>query len=414
MKGFSFSFVIVFLTITLLSFIGIQKSIISHQRRDIYIRTRITDMNRLFDGIVRDVNKAVDIITKRSISVVVNDVISNGKGASQADQKIEELMVYGTFNGTQEFLMENSTIPDWISRIQAISDQKGYDLVLVVSDIDVKPYDSWNLIVTGNMEVNISEQNGVANISRKVGISNIVSVEGFEDPMYALNTIGRGTNIIESSGGDFTEFILSGSGANSYSSGVSIVTNNSYAGGVANKSQKILVTENAAALSAATINQFKGLVTDSNAPIGVTVPTVANASSLSNIPNNTVILVDGEQGEVWNINNLYEHATGSKYYMSTNGASFLDRMEGKYQVQSKYSSQTNYTIGIESVVDKGYLDDLLLPVDMAKTNVDYIYFSNSSLNGNGVKGLDPSFKIDNSATLGSTRYAVYEVTDLVI
>ena len=148
-KGFSFSFVVVFLTITLLSLIAIQKSIVTHQREDIYIRTRITDMNKLYEGIVRDVNKAVEIITKRSVSVIINDVVSNGEGIDQADYRIKELMINGTLNGTEEYLMENATIPDWILRIQSVSSQKGYDLDLTVENIEVKPYDSWNLLVTG-------------------------------------------------------------------------------------------------------------------------------------------------------------------------------------------------------------------------------------------------------------------------
>lgn len=414
MKGVSYSFVIVFLTITVLSLIVVQKTMVGHQRENIYIKSRIVDMNRMYEGITRDVDKAIEIIVKRSVSVIINDVISNGRGVDQADFRIEELMINGTLNGTQKLLMENSTLINWMDAMEYVSEIKGYDLTLTLNDVEVKAYDSWNILINGEMEVNLSEKNNVANISRTFQISKLVSVENFEDPLYALNTFGRGTNVIEKSDSDFTDFLILGDGVNSYSSGVSIIVDSSEAGGVSNKDEKILVVNDASSIDPSVINQFKGLVTESNKPIGVNVPSVVNVSSIGSIENNTYILVDGDGEEIWNIDNLFYHVRDSKYYTSTNGPSFLDRLEGKYQVQAKYSSQTEFEIGLESFVDKEYLDDLDLDIKMEQTNIDYLYFSNTTINGNQVKGMSSSFRIDNMGTLNSTRQSVYEVNQLIV
>jgi hypothetical protein len=414
LKGFSFSFIVVFLTITLLSFIALQKSMVTHQRENIYVKSRITDMNRMYESMTRDVNKAIEIIARRSMSVIINQVVSDGVGTDQADLRIEELMVSGTLNGTVEYLMENSTIGNWTDNMEGVAGLKGYDLDLAVYNIDVKPYDSWYIMVTGDMDVNISERNGVANISRHAQVSKLVPVEDLEDPLYALNTLGRGTNIVERTDGDFTRFLTTGDGKNGYASGESAVVNSSDADGVPDKDEKILVTDDASSLQASLVNQFKAVVSSSDIPAGVTVPTVANASSIGVVPDATVILVDGSEGKVWNIDTLYTHANESRYYPSTNGPSFLDRLEGKYQVQAKYSSQTSNVIGIESFVDKGYLDDLEIFVRMNQTNVDYIYFSNSTVGGDKVKGLPASFRLDDQSTIGSTRHEVYEVEDLIV
>ncbi len=109
------------------------------------------------------------------------------------------------------------------------------------------------------------------------------------------------------------------------------------------------------------------------------------------------------------LTNLNDDLDNHYYHASLHGASFLDRLEGKYQVQDKYY-RPNY-IGLESFVSKDELFSLGLPVTLTSSNIDYIYFSGSSVNAFAVPGMPINFRIDNETTVeGKTHLQVYNVT----
>lgn len=418
-KGVGFSIIVVIIALTLVSFIALQRSVAYRQREKLFVEARINDINNLYESAVRDVNKALEIITRRAIATCISYVITEGEGLDQADFRIEELVLNGTLYGNPKALMENSTLPDWINRIEQVGNVKGYDIDLVFYDFKIKPYDSWNLLIESKLTINITDQQGVASIIRNVDIEKKVPITGFEDPIYSLNTNGRATNIISKTpyDGNFTILLVSGSGSGNWVYGISVViasSNSSDIEAVQNKGSKILVTDDATSIDSSLLNSFLGIVSENGINNATTTSYIINASNaMSLVPNNTNILLDGETGKVWYIDNLKKHTENSYYYISTNGASFLDRLEGKLTVQSKYSNQTTNVIGIESFINKDYFESIEIVV-VDKTNTDFLYFSNATIDGDMVKGLDSSFKIDNENTLGSTRQEVYGVSQLTI
>ena len=121
--------------------------------------------------------------------------------------------------------------------------------------------------------------------------------------------------------------------------------------------------------------------------------------------------MDSDDEEVWNIENLRKHVSGSEeensYYLSSlNGPSFLDRLEGS--LTCNYCSPTE-RLGLESFVNKTYLLQRDVSVDQTKTNIDYIYFSDTSPLVNKVKGLDPMFRIDDD----DSHQEIYNVSGIV-
>ncbi len=418
-KGIMFSLILISLTITLLSMIEIQKGLVHHKREQISIEARLNDMYKMYEGIVRDVNKASDIITKRAISVCISSIVSEGVSLNNSQESLAELAWNGTLHSTPQSLMENNTLPDWIAQIKNVGDTKGYNINIIITNFEVKPYDSWNLVTTGVMNINISDKGGTASLNRDETLNHLTSIEGFEDPTYPLNTIGRATNLIAKAGYEnYTELLIDSMGNSNWVYGQGVVIPASSMAEILNvpdKDEKILVTDDASLIPLPTVNQFLGIVSEETVSPGATNTYVYNASGATVlIENSTNLLVDGDKGRVWFIDTLKNHTENSVYYTSTVGASFLDRLEGSLEVQEKYANQTNYTIGLESFVNKVYLLLLDLDIKNQQTNIDYLYFSNDVINGYAVKGLDPTFRIDNITSLGSTHHAIYGVSELLI
>jgi len=108
--------------------------------------------------------------------------------------------------------------------------------------------------------------------------------------------------------------------------------------------------------------------------------------------------------------NLNDDLTNSYYHPSLNGASFLDRLEGKYTVQSKYNIAA-VPIGLESFVSKDKIAYYGLPITTDATNVDYFYFSGSAVTAHSISsppGMPSNFKLDNENTVeGKPHLEIY-------
>ncbi|MEM7825089.1 MAG: hypothetical protein QXO27_03910 [Candidatus Aenigmatarchaeota archaeon] len=419
MKGILFTCIMVLAALSLVVFISIQKSLISFYGEKIAVETRVNAMNNFYDSIINDASKALGIISKRAISTAVGYVIVNGKGLEEANVTIKELILNGTIDNIKQLLMENSTFPDWIDKMEQIGAVNGFNTNLTVLDLNVKPYDSFNLFLIVSLDINITDEHIDATIKRITNVSQLVSIDDFEDPLYPLNTQGRVVNIIVRSPywNNFTQKLIESSGSNGWFYGKSVVINSSNQSGiqsVQDKNQKVLVTDNTVGIESLA-NSFGAVVSESDIISGINVAYVDNANNAMNIiPNNENILVDGNNGKVWYIENLKIDAEKSYYHPSLNGAGFLDRLEGKLEVQEKYKNLASGIIGLESFVNKSYIATYDVPVDYDETNVDHLYFSSIDYGGSRVKGLSNEFRIDNElCTYGISHHSIYNVSEIV-
>jgi hypothetical protein len=109
------------------------------------------------------------------------------------------------------------------------------------------------------------------------------------------------------------------------------------------------------------------------------------------------------------LTNLQDDLNNSYYHTSLYGASFLDRLEGKYLVQSKYLKPT--PIGLESFVNKDKILGASLPINVSTSSVDYFYFSGSNVTAYNISGMPSNFRLDNENTVeGKTHFQIYNVT----
>ena len=411
-KGIAFGLLLVVLSLSLISLAILQKEVYKKNIQKFYIENRIDDMNNLFESAVLDLDKAIDIITKRAIAIADSKVITTGSPLARADQNIKELILFGSIDGIEQNLMENATLTNWISKMNFLGKERGYDIKINISKFEIRPYDSFNLLVTGEAWINITNEDIKTSINRKYSISKTVSIENFEDPIYALNTNSRATKIIKKTKfeGNYTLLLASCDGNGSWKKGKSFVSNDvNEINSAENKSQKILVTNDINLINPSIANQFLGIVslTDSNS---LSIPKVVNCSSLNNITNGREILLDGESGKIWDIENLLEHYHQGYYSPSLLGPSFLDRLEGKLFQQDKY--KTERLTGMESFVDKDYFDSIEIETE-DDTNIDYLYFNSTSFTSKKVKGMPESFLIDDLSAKVGNHQQYYGVSSLL-
>jgi len=110
-----------------------------------------------------------------------------------------------------------------------------------------------------------------------------------------------------------------------------------------------------------------------------------------------------------NTTNLEDDLNNSYYHPSLYGASFLDRLEGKYFVQEKYRGEN--PTGLESFVNKDKILAAGLPINYNQTNIDYLYFSNANVVSYKIVGMPDNFRLDNETSIkGLGHLQIYNVT----
>jgi len=412
-KGVMFSFIMVFITMSILAMIALQNSLVLQRREQIFIETRINGMNHMHESMVKDIDKSLKIITRRAVNVAFSNatyVEANQppQPLDEANETLAELILNGTIKNSYEPFMENATFTYWTNKIKELSILKGFNLDFEISLLEVKPYDYIHLLVKTELNINISDRQVDAEINRSVVVNSIVSLEGLEDPFYPMYSNLFGSNTIRRSPyiGNYTQLLLVGSGGNSHAYGMT--TNDT-----GNFNEKILIVHNASEVPG--LSNALGVISETDiVPPPLVIPYLVNSSALSLIQNGMNVLLDGNNGvnpKVWFIDNFIKDTENSYYHPSEEGPSYLDRLEGRFFTHDKYK-QANKTIGLESFVNKLDLYYSGATIIQEKTNVDYIYFSTSSPTFKKVKGLDkltpdPYFRIDDE------HKGVYNVTDLV-
>jgi len=414
-KGIMFSVIVFFLSVTLVGLIAIQRSLVSYSREKMFIETRIRAINNHYDSVIRDLGKTIEGSTQRAIIACLNNISSNNVPLSEANATIRELILNGTLDGEKNILMENTTIPYWVQQIEDVSTLRGFDVDIDTGMINktlvVRPYSSFYLLVEVDVGINITDIQGVSNLNRVTHTEKTVSTEGLEDPLYVLYFQGLSSNYVWESPyvGNYTQLLFSASdGGNGYEYGITTNDTSDFVG-------KILVIDN----YIPAYDGAKGIISEN--PINPVVtpiskPYVVKAGALNLVSESTPVLLDGDNHNVWYIENLKKHIESmditeihhSYYQASDTGPSYLDRLEGRYHIDPKYYIPGK-TIGIESFVDKTIFPEGFPPMQ-DWTNIDYLYFSGST-GDKIIKGISNSgneFRIDSAH---QQNYSVESITE---
>ncbi len=322
MKGLLFSFILVILGLTLATILYFYQTLTIFSFKKYVELESVEKLIKTYNSILIDSKKALGIVGKRAISSAISWIITNGTPLDSAEIRIKELMINGTLYGKSQELMKDSTLLNWAASLENLLNKKGLFAKIEIKNLSIIPYDSFHLLLSANISLNLTNQDIRTSIARSQIVSSIISIENFEDPLYPLNTLGRVTNVII-------------------------------------KSKNWL-----------------------------------NYSSED-------------------LTNLKEDLNNSWYHPSLYGASFLDRLEGKFFVDPKRKG-VKEIIGLESFVNKEKLYSYGLGIWIDRSNIDYLYFSGTPHTAFKITGMPETFRLDNETTINNlTHLQIYNVSSLV-
>jgi hypothetical protein len=369
MKGQAYTFIVMLIVIPVFLFItGFLASTrdITIQRADRIIADQMSQVAR---NVEDDFERAVQTVGRRALLAETNYVLLTGSPVDDAAFRMEELMINGSLFGNVSVIMFNNTLPYWRQKI--LSTDTGFERDIYYYKLEISNLDGFNILVSLNLDINLSHPFSVSRISKTV-IKNIsVSVEGLEDPLYILNSGGNvQRQIVRYPFKLFALSLFAGERTGNCTGPAS------FGGG-----SGILVTQNASNVSLA---GYSGSVSETADIPSISCYSAGNPDGVG-IINRTIqeqnysdLYLDEMTG-VW----LLPINGGLQYYnmFSSSGPDFLARLEGRLDPSVN---------GLESFV----MDATGIPYKPEQSRLDYQYFSNSTVQGKKVRGLPAWFRID--------------------
>jgi hypothetical protein len=154
------------------------------------IKTRGDELVFFIDSVYTDLHRGLDITSKRSMAVAVSYIVSNGTWIDDAELRLSELMLNGSFYGEISGMMGSETFTGWIERVEAVGQRYGFYTNITVRSLEVRPHDSFHVNFTVYLKIEVRDLINFMNISRNFSRSIFTSIENFEDPFYPLHTSG--------------------------------------------------------------------------------------------------------------------------------------------------------------------------------------------------------------------------------
>lgn len=172
------------------------------------VQTRIETVNFFIKDVERDISKGANIAGFRTFLSLNQFIATNGTFIDDINERFKESFLNGTINKQPLSLMKDSTFTDWANKISAEAEKVDIKFNFSIKDVQLNHTDPWSVAIGLDISLDIRDRRNTSYWVRNRHLTNAISIMGFEDPLYVVNSKGRLTNTINKT--NVTDFVVSG------------------------------------------------------------------------------------------------------------------------------------------------------------------------------------------------------------
>lgn len=206
-KAIFYTTAAVALTAVIIATYGFYSKYKLSDRMDV-IQTRIETVNFFIKDVEADIQNGVYIAGFRTLLSFNQFIATNGTFINDINAGFKESFLNGTINQQQLSLMKDSTFTDWANKISAESNKVDIKFNFTINDVKLKQSDPWSVDIGLNISMDIRDKRNTSYWIRNRYLKTKISIVGFEDPLYIINSKGRVANTIIIS--NITQFVVNG------------------------------------------------------------------------------------------------------------------------------------------------------------------------------------------------------------
>ena len=198
-KAVFFTFIAVFIVVLLIA-VSSTKTTFRYREKSESISQRVHTLNVMVDDFSKDYDRALFIAGYRGL-LSMNSYVRDTQGyIGNVDDVFYEILLNGTANSSTLELMsegvDGASLNDLLDRVNEQASNIGFIITHNVTDVHLYQESPWSVKIKIDSIIVISDIKGAAKWSSEDTRFKEISIIGFEDPLYIINTDDKVTNLI--------------------------------------------------------------------------------------------------------------------------------------------------------------------------------------------------------------------------
>jgi len=181
--------------IALLSLALVSFSIYGVVKKRTEVTERVKSMNSFVFSLEEDFSRKLFISGFRIIFLFEKRILEDGNYINDSEAVIGEAFFNGTIEGSLEgdeiTLMQGVTFPEIRTALQTSAKRLNLNLELEDPELKVYHKDPWNVRLELSTNFSVTDVAGLASWNKTLVTTADIPVEGFEDPIYLIGTLGK-------------------------------------------------------------------------------------------------------------------------------------------------------------------------------------------------------------------------------
>lgn len=195
MRAVAYTFIAIILSTIVFSFAITIQGADRTSRNAISI---VQSMNSAIDAFEEDLERGLFIASYRTTIGQIEKVTLTGEYLTDRNASFSEGMLNRTIEGINVSALNGSGLIDWLERTEAIYASRGYHFEYEIRSLEQHQTDPWQITVSLVLDYNLSDSRQERRFVRSSPVEVRIPVVGLEDPAYYIASLGRISNIVES------------------------------------------------------------------------------------------------------------------------------------------------------------------------------------------------------------------------
>lgn len=192
-RGFVFSLIALFVLGVIVLF---ATSDVEPDRSSRTAVPEVREMNAIVQDIESDVERGLYITGFRSLLAQIEYMVTTGEMLNSTEDTFEEAMLNGTLNGANMNALNGTYFDIWLNKTEQILATRGFGFDYEIVSLN-QTHDSYDaVLVQAAIAYNLSDSRGKRAYHRTVSSEAHIPLDGLEDPVYFVKSLGRLTNTI--------------------------------------------------------------------------------------------------------------------------------------------------------------------------------------------------------------------------
>ena len=179
------------IAIALLFLLFVSYEIYSTVYERIAIKTRVKTMDSFLSSLENYLGRQFYISGFRILFLAEDKITRTGTYISNFDSFFDEAIMQGKVDGVTSDILIGVTLTDIENSIKEKADKMNLLVSLSNTNIRMTQEDPWHVAVIFNATLNLTDKSNLASWYKNETIIALIEVEGFEDPVYLINSNGK-------------------------------------------------------------------------------------------------------------------------------------------------------------------------------------------------------------------------------